>query len=90
MVCHYCDYAEKIPTTCPSCESKYIKYFGVGTERVADEIQKFFPDASFIRMDADTTSGRLSHEILLDKFRNREADILIGTQMITKDWILKM
>lgn len=84
MVCHYCDYAEKIPTVCPSCESKYIKYFGVGTERVAEEIQKFFPEASYIRMDADTTAARMSHEMLLDKFKNHEADILIGTQMITK------
>lgn len=84
MVCHYCDYVEKVPTVCPSCESKYIKYFGVGTQRIEEELGKFFPDARVIRMDADTTAARMSHEILLDKFKNYEADILIGTQMITK------
>lgn len=84
MVCHYCDYVQNVPALCPSCSSKYIKYFGIGTQRVAEELTKVFPEAAFIRMDADTTSARMSHEILLDKFRNREADILIGTQMITK------
>lgn len=84
MVCHYCDYVTDVPSICPSCGSRYIKYFGIGTQRVADELGKLFPSARVIRMDADTTSGRFDHEQLLDKFRNHEADILVGTQMITK------
>lgn len=84
MVCHYCGYITDVPNICPVCSSKYIKHFGIGTQRVADEISKLFPKASVIRMDADTTSGRMSHELLLNKFGNHEADILIGTQMITK------
>lgn len=84
MVCHYCDYMTAVPRTCPSCGGKYIKYFGIGTQRVADEAQKLLPKARIIRMDADTTSKRTGHEQLLNKFRNHEADILVGTQMITK------
>lgn len=84
MVCHYCDYVQNVPSVCPSCKSKYIKYFGVGTQRVCDELEKMFPGVSVIRMDADTTASRMSHEVLLNKFKNREADILVGTQMITK------
>ncbi len=84
LVCHYCDYAEKVYNVCPECSSKYIKHFGIGTQRVADEVGALFPTARIIRMDADTTSARFSHEKLLDAFRNKEADILIGTQMITK------
>lgn len=84
MVCHYCDYITDIPNVCPSCASKYIKYFGIGTQRVADEAQKLFPKARIIRMDADTTAKRSGHEKLLNKFKNHEADILVGTQMITK------
>ena len=84
MVCHYCDYAEKIHSVCPECGSKYIKHFGIGTQRIADEVASLFPEAKVIRMDADTTVARNSHEILLNQFRNKEADILIGTQMISK------
>ena len=84
MICHYCDYAEKLPLVCPECSSKYIKHFGIGTQKVADEISQLFPDAKVLRMDADTTSAKMSHENILQSFKNREADILIGTQMITK------
>jgi len=84
MVCHYCDYAQALPKVCPECQGKYIKHFGIGTQKVADEICELFPTASVIRMDADTTSARMSHEKLLESFKNHEADILIGTQMITK------
>lgn len=84
MICHYCDYAENLPKICPKCQSKYIKHFGIGTQKVADEINELFPSARVIRMDADTTSARASHEKLLNSFKNKEADILIGTQMITK------
>ncbi len=84
MICHYCDYAEKLPHVCPECSGKYIKHFGIGTQKVADEIAELFPTARVLRMDADTTSAKMSHETLLRSFKNRETDILIGTQMITK------
>lgn len=84
MVCHYCDYKASVHTNCPSCGSKHIKFFGIGTEKVVDELAKLFPNASVIRMDADTTSGRMSHETILKTFGSGKADILVGTQMITK------
>jgi len=84
IVCHYCDYAQPLPNICPECSGKYIKHFGIGTQRVCDEVKMLFPSANVIRMDADTTVQRNSHEKLLKSFKNREADILIGTQMITK------
>lgn len=84
MVCHYCDYKAKVPTVCPSCESKHIKFFGIGTEKIVDEISKLYPKASVVRMDADTTSCRLGHETILKTFASGKADILVGTQMITK------
>lgn len=84
MVCHYCDYKTSVQTNCPSCGSKHIKFFGIGTEKIVDELAKLFPKASVIRMDADTTSGRMSHETILKTFGSGKADILVGTQMITK------
>lgn len=84
LLCHYCNKTEKVPKICPSCNSEYIKYFGIGTQRVEDEIKKYFKDARVIRMDADTTSRKNSHKTILEKFKNHEADILIGTQMIAK------
>ncbi len=84
MVCHYCDYKTSVAGTCPSCDSKHIKFFGIGTEKIAEEVNKLFPKANVIRMDADTTSGRMSHETILNTFAEGKADILVGTQMITK------
>lgn len=84
MVCHYCDYKMEKTETCPECQSKKLKHFGLGTQKVTDEIQKLFPNATYLRMDADTTSKRFSHEEILDKFKNEKTDILVGTQMITK------
>ena len=84
MVCHYCDYMQDVPHLCPSCESKYIKYFGTGTQRIEDEAKKMFPNAKILRMDADTTAKRMGHEEILNKFKKENYDILIGTQMITK------
>ena len=84
LVCHYCDYRHENYSECPKCSSKYIKHFGIGTQKVYDEIKKLFPDASVIRMDADTTVGRESHEMILKKFSEEKTDILIGTQMIAK------
>lgn len=84
MVCHYCDYMQNVVSICPSCGSKHIKYFGTGTQKVTDEIQKCFPNATYLRMDADTTAGRMKHEEILNEFKNKHIDILVGTQMITK------
>ena len=84
MICHYCDYKTDVAKLCPSCESKHIRFFGIGTEKIVDELNKLYPKASVIRMDADTTSGRLNHETILKSFGEGKADILVGTQMITK------
>ena len=69
---------------CPTCNSSGIRYFGLGTEKVQDTIQKSFPEARLLRWDKDTARNRKAHEQLLDRFANREADIMIGTQMIAK------
>lgn len=82
--CHYCGHAIKNYTVCPACGSKYIRYFGGGTQKVEEEIHRLFPNASTIRMDADTTGRKNSHEQILSKFEKENIDILIGTQMVTK------
>lgn len=84
MLCHYCDYKTKVKNICPKCSSKHIKSFGIGTEKVVSEINALFPHAKTLRMDADTTIGQSGHENILNQFKNKEADILVGTQMITK------
>lgn len=84
LECHYCGHTVKNYTVCPSCGSKYIRYFGTGTEKVELEVKKFFPDASVIRMDIDTTGKKQSHQKILDRFEKEKIDILIGTQMVTK------
>lgn len=84
LQCHHCGKQEKMPTKCPSCDSKYIKYFGVGTQKVEQHIKEMFPEARVLRMDMDTTSRKGAHKKLYLQFKNREADILIGTQMIAK------
>lgn len=82
--CHYCGHTIKNYTKCPSCDSQYIRYFGGGTQKVEEEITKLFPDATVMRMDNDTTSGKGGHERLLSQFEHTGADILIGTQMVAK------
>jgi len=82
--CHYCGYAERMPGTCPDCKGDHVRHFGTGTQRVEEELSKVFPQAKVIRMDVDTTSGKGSHADLLQKFRDKEAEILLGTQMIAK------
>lgn len=84
MRCHYCGYAEREVTVCPECSSEYIRYFGTGTQKVEEELVKTFPGIRVIRMDVDTTTEKGSHEKWLTKFRNREADVLLGTQMVAK------
>ena len=82
--CHYCGQEKNIPTVCPECGSPYIKYFGVGTQRVEEEVKKIFPNVSTLRMDNDTTRTKDAHATLLEQFRRGDARILIGTQMIAK------
>jgi primosomal protein N' (replication factor Y) (superfamily II helicase) len=84
MKCHYCGYESSVPTICPECSSKHIRYFGTGTQKVEEELGKVFPEARVIRMDVDTTSRKGSHEKFLTQFQEGNADILLGTQMIAK------
>ena len=82
--CHYCGYEEPMPTTCPSCQSEHIRFFGTGTQKIEEELHKVFPEARVLRMDVDTTRQKGAHERILDAFGRGEADILLGTQMIAK------
>lgn len=82
--CHYCGYTEQEPKTCPSCESEHIRFFGTGTQKVEEELAKLFPGIRVIRMDVDTTTEKNSHEKLLKAFGERQADVLLGTQMVAK------
>ena len=82
--CHYCGQEAPVPTVCPECGSPYIKYFGVGTQRVEEEVRRHFPDVPVLRMDNDTTRSKDAHERLLSAFRRGEARVLVGTQMIAK------
>lgn len=82
--CHYCGYGKGRLNICPICNSPHISYYGIGTQKLEEEIQKIFASAKVIRMDADTTSVKGAHEKIIDQFRNHQYDILIGTQMIAK------
>ncbi|GAB4239312.1 MAG: primosomal protein N' [Stanieria sp.] len=82
--CHYCNYVALQPKQCPECESPYLKFFGSGTQKVTQELNKLFPDFKCIRFDSDTTRTKGSHRQLLARFAAGEADILVGTQMLTK------
>ncbi|MGF7057287.1 primosomal protein N' [Brassicibacter mesophilus] len=84
LKCHYCGNTMRPPTVCPDCGSQYIKYFGIGTQKVEEIVKKYFPDAKVARMDVDTTTKKGSHERILGKVRDGSVDILIGTQMISK------
>ena len=84
LKCHYCGYEEKLVKTCPECGSDKIRYFGTGTQKLEQEIHKQFPQAKTIRMDVDTVTKKNSHEEILNKFKNEDIDILIGTQMVVK------
>lgn len=84
LKCHYCGFESRVLKTCPSCGSEKVKYFGTGTQKLEEEIKALFPEASTIRMDIDTVTKKNSHEQILNKFKNENIDILIGTQMIVK------
>lgn len=84
LKCHYCGFETNAVTICPECKSNNIRYFGTGTQKLEAEINKMFPTAKTIRMDVDTVSKKNSHEEILDRFKNENIDILIGTQMVVK------
>lgn len=83
-ICHYCDHSIPAPSLCPECDGGEIGLFGIGTERLEEEVGALFPDARIARMDRDTTSGRGGHSRILKKLESGAIDILIGTQMIAK------
>ena len=84
LLCHYCNYAEKVPSVCPKCQSEHIHFMGVGSEKAEDELHRDFPKARIARLDRDTASAKKQVENILNGFRERNFDILVGTQMIAK------
>ena len=84
LVCHYCGYTHDNYSECPSCKSKYIKFFGAGTQKLEEELKKQFDNISIVRMDVDTTSTKSAHRKLLNKFEKEKCDVLLGTQMVSK------
>ena len=83
-VCHYCGYEEEPPSVCPECGSKYIRYFGSGTEKVEEAVSSFFPEAQVQRLDLDAARRKGSIDSILNRFRKGKTDILIGTQLVAK------
>lgn len=84
LKCHYCGYERNNVTECPECRSHNIRYFGTGTQKLEAQINKIFPNSKTIRMDIDTVTKKNSYEDILNKFKNDNIDILIGTQMVVK------
>ncbi len=84
LLCHYCNYAERVPKHCPKCHSEHIYFLGIGSERVEEELHRQFPEARIARMDRDTVTGKRAYETILTGFREGNYDILVGTQMIAK------
>lgn len=84
LSCHYCGYRQSVPQSCPKCGGEHLSYMGFGTQKVEEELNAAFPDAKILRMDADTTGSKFSYEEIIGDFRAHKADILLGTQMVTK------
>jgi primosomal protein N' (replication factor Y) len=84
LTCHHCAHQQAVPRACPICQSRRIKHFGAGTQRVQQAVHELLPGARLLRWDRDTTSVQGSHDALLDRFTRHQADVLIGTQMIAK------
>lgn len=82
--CHYCDFSAPVPPVCPSCGAAELRFEGVGTQKVEEALVEQFPSVSVIRMDVDTTGWKGAHDELVERFRRREADVLLGTQMVAK------
>ena len=84
LCCHYCDHQEVYPHVCPVCGGRYIRHFGTGTQKVAEELLRLFPEARVVRLDADTTARKGQHQKILHSFKARKANVLVGTQMVAK------
>ena len=84
LTCHQCGYKAPVPQACPNCSSRQLKFLGIGTQKLEQEARYTFPRARQIRWDSDATTGKSSNEVILQRFRNKEAEILIGTQMVAK------
>lgn len=84
LVCHHCNWRGPVPILCPNCGSRRIRYFGLGTQKVEEEVKRFFPEAHTVRWDRDTTRTKQAHEKILSQFINRDAQVMIGTQMVAK------
>jgi primosomal protein N' (replication factor Y) len=84
LLCHYCGYAEKVPSVCPKCQSEHIYFLGMGSEKVEEELHRAFPAARIARLDRDTVTGKRQYETILNEFREGNYDVLVGTQMIAK------
>jgi primosomal protein N' (replication factor Y) len=84
LLCHYCNYAQRVPKACPNCGSEYLYFLGSGSEKVEDELRRHFPEARVARLDRDTAAGKNQYERILGGFREGVFDILAGTQMIAK------
>jgi primosomal protein N' (replication factor Y) len=84
LICHHCGHERRAPQQCPRCAGTRIRHFGIGTQRVEDAVREGFPEARLARLDRDTTGTKDAHERIVAGFRGREADILIGTQMVAK------
>src|ERR1700724_343840 len=84
LLCHYCGYAEKVPSVCPKCQSEHIYFLGMGSEKVEEELHRSFPAARIARLDRDTVTGKRQYETILNEFREGNYDMLVGTQMIAK------
>ncbi len=84
LICHYCNYSLKPPQICPQCNSGYLRYFGLGTEKVESELHRLFPQGRIARMDTDATAQPDAHRRILSDFKEGKIDILVGTQMVAK------
>src|SRR5258706_1757746 len=84
MRCHYCGSVQKVPASCPNCQSTALRIYGFGTEKIEEELSIFFPDKNIARLDYDTTRSRHAYRQIIDDFEKRRTDILVGTQMVTK------
>ncbi len=84
LACHYCGYKTPVPSLCPTCGSEHFRFAGVGTQQAEEELKKLLPGARIVRMDLDTTGSKHSSDKILEDFRNKRSDVLLGTQMVTK------
>lgn len=84
LKCHHCEIEQETPSICPKCGSKYIKFFGTGTQKLEQQLNEILPDAKILRMDRDSTTAKFGHKKILDSFGRGEYDILFGTQMVAK------